>query len=250
MIKLNNVSHSYGNFNALKNINLQIDKGSKISIIGLNGSGKTTLIRCIANLIKFDGEITYNNEDITKIKIKHLASKIAVMNQFRQVYFPYTVYELVAFARYSKKSKIFHKLTIEDNEIIIDCIEKVGLKDQKDKLITDLSGGQVQKAFLAKAFAQDTDVLILDEPTNHLDLKSQYDFINIVNSWSKEKTIISILHDINLTSEIAEDVVLMHNGEIKKYGKVKDILNSYEINEVFQMNIKENMNRLFNQWSF
>ena len=100
----------------------------------------------------------------------------------------------------------------KDKDIILDCIDKVGLMDYKDKMINELSGGQLQRVFLARVFAQDPDIILLDEPTNHLDLKHQIELLENLNKWTKEnnKIVIAVLHDLNLVQYIADNVLLLN----------------------------------------
>ena len=130
-----------------------------------------------------------------------------------------------ALGRYAHLKGVFSTINKEDDEIILKSIANVGLIDIKDKLISELSGGQLQRVYLARAFAQDPDVILLDEPTNHLDLKCQIEILDYLNKWTKEnnKIVVAVLHDLNLVQTFGEKVVMMNMGIISS-GTPKEVL--------------------------
>ena len=172
------------------------------------------------------------------------------MTQASNIYFPYTVYETVALGRYAHLKGVFSRINKEDDEIIIKSIANVGLIDIKDKLISELSGGQLQRVYLARAFAQDPDVILLDEPTNHLDLKYQIEILDYINKWTKKnnKIVVAVLHDLNLVQTFGEKVVMMNNGKIISSGTPKEVLNGEKLKEVYGIDIKEFMLDALEKW--
>ena len=138
-----------------------------------------------------------------------------------------------------------------DEEIIIKSIENVGLLDLKDKLISELSGGQLQRVYLARAFAQDPNVILLDEPTNHLDLKYQIEMLEYLNKWSKEnnKIVIAVLHDLNLVQTFGEKVVMMKYGKIATAGNAREVLNGDKLKEVYGIDVKTFMIEALEKWN-
>ena len=154
------------------------------------------------------------NRDLTNTA-QNLANRVALLTQISSVYFPYTVYETVALGRYCHIDSVLPRLTAVDKEIIEDSLEKVGLQDLRDTKINQLSGGQLQRVFLAKTFAQDPKIILLDEPTNHLDLKYQIELLEYVSQWikHKERAAVTVLHDLNLVQACADRVILLHQGK-------------------------------------
>lgn len=250
MITVENLSCGYNGINVIKGINLEVKKGQNLSIIGPNGCGKTTLLKAIANLIDYDGEIKINKKEIKSIKRKELAKNIAFMSQSSAIYFPYTVYETVALGRYAYMNNSFSNLSKNDEEKVLSAIENVGLLDIKDKLISELSGGQLQRVYLARTFAQDPDIILLDEPTNHLDLKCQIEILEYINKWTKEnhKTIIAVLHDLNLVQMFSEEVIMINDGKIILKGKSKEVLSDKMVKEVYKIDIADFMKRALKKW--
>lgn len=172
------------------------------------------------------------------------------MSQNSQIYFPYTVYETVALGRYAHIDGVFARLSKKDEEIILNCLSNVGILDLKDKLINELSGGQLQRVYLARVFAQEPDVILLDEPTNHLDLKCQIEILEHINKWTKEnqKTVIGVLHDLNLVQMFSDDVIMLSEGYIVSKGKTKDVLSEDKLKEVYGVDIKKFMINALEKW--
>ena len=145
---------------------------------------------------------------------------------------------------------MFSKINKNDEEIILQSIKNVVLLDIKDKLISELSGGQLQRVYLARAFAQNPDVILLDEPTNHLDLKCQIEILDYLNKWTKEnnKIVVAVLHDLNLVQAFGEKVVMMNNGEIISSGTPKEVLSESNLKEVYGVDIKGFMLEVLEKW--
>ncbi len=249
MLKVKNLYCGYNKSNIIKNISFSVNKNTNLCIIGPNGSGKSTLLKSISNIIPFKGDVILEEKSISSMKRKEIAKNIALMSQTSDIYFPYSVFDAVSTGRYVHTKGINYKSN-EEKEYIISCIESVGLINEKDKMITQLSGGQLQKVFLARAFAQNPKVLLLDEPTNHLDLKSQIEILEYVNKWKENnnRLVISVIHDLNLVRNFSENVILLNNGEIVYKGLAKDVLSSDIINNTYDFNIKEFMIKSLEKW--
>ncbi len=187
MIKVTNLSVFYSKFKSLDNINFQLSKGESLSIIGPNGCGKTTLLKCLSNNISFIGEIFINNKNISSIKRKDLSKKIGMLSQLMCISFNYSVFDTVMMGRYAHQDKFLVNNTKKDIDIVINALKTVGLLDFKDRYISNLSGGQLQRVFLARLIAQNPDIILLDEPTNHLDFKYQIELIQFLKDWSKKE---------------------------------------------------------------
>ena len=243
MLKVRNLYCGYDGKDVIKDFNIDITRGQNVSIVGPNGCGKSTLLKAMVSLIDYKGNIFLDGKEVKSIKRKELAKKVALMSQNSQIYFPYTVYETVALGRYAHIDGVFARLSKKDEEIILNCLSNVGILDLKDKLINELSGGQLQRVYLARVFAQEPDVILLDEPTNHLDLKCQIEILEHINKWTKEnqKTVIGVLHDLNLVQMLSE-------GYIVSKGKTKDVLSEDKLKEVYGVDIKKFMINALEKW--
>lgn len=251
MLTLKNVSAGYNGIDVISNINLTVSEGENLCILGPNGCGKTTLIKTIAGLIPHKGSIQIDNKDLSSMKRADVAQKIAVMSQISNIYFSYTVYETVLLGRYlHMKGRTFKEPSTKDKEYAEKCLKSVGLLDLKNKQINTLSGGQLQRVYLARTLAQEPNIILLDEPTNHLDLKNQAELIEFLKGWSKEEghTVIGVLHDLNLTMKLADNVLLLDRGKIAAYGKSSEIISSKIINDVYDMDVTGYMIESLKQW--
>ena len=250
MLKIKELYSGYNGVDIIKNVNLQVDKGEILFIIGPNGCGKSTLLKSIANLIEYRGTIKFDGVDSNKYERKSFAQKVGLMSQLSEIHFPYTVYETVSLGRYPYLKGAFSSLSKEDVKIILDSIEKVGLTEYRDKMITELSGGQIQRVFLAKLFAQNPDIILLDEPTNHLDFKYQVELLEHVKTWAKtnKKIVIGVLHDLNLVQMYGERVALIDKGKIVKIDRSESLLKSEDIKNVYGINIREFMVNVLEKW--
>lgn len=251
MITLKNVSAGYNGIDVIKNISLSVKEGENLCILGPNGCGKTTLIKAIAGLIESKGNIEIDGKDISNMNRAEIGKNIAVMSQISSVYFSYTIYETVLLGRYLHiKDNIFKKPSQKDKDYVDECLKTVGLFDIKSRQINTLSGGQLQRVYLARALAQEPRIILLDEPTNHLDLKHQAELIDFLKDWSKENnhTVIGVLHDINLAMRLADSALILQNGKTKAYGKSDEIISSDLLNEVYDMDVVGYMIDSLKRW--
>ena len=250
MIKFENVSVYYNKKEVLKNINFEINKIENIALIGCNGCGKTTLLKAFANIIGYNGKIFLKNKDIKLYKRKKLAKEITMLSQINYMHFNYTVFEIVMMGRYIYSNSPFNN-SEEDIKKVNNALKIAQIYNIKDRNITSLSGGQLQRVFLAKVIAQDTNIILLDEPTNHLDLNYKIEFINFLKTWAKQenKLIISVFHDINLSINFAKKLMLLHDGEIKAFDTTENILNSKKLDTIYKMDIKKYMINTLRKWN-
>ena len=239
-LKLEKFSTGYKNNFIIQSIDLSIKSGEWLGVVGPNGSGKSTLIKGICRIIKpFKGRIYLKEKDISRYTNKLLSQKISFLPQQFNSNLQFTVKELVSLGRSPYKEFWEFDLNKTDNEKIDEALNLVDIYDFKDKLLTQVSGGQRQRAYLALALAQDTEILILDEPTTALDLKYQIKFLEILKKLKekKEVSIITILHDLNLTARYAEKILALKNGESAGYGTCNQIINEKKIKDIFGMNV-------------
>ncbi|MGX4600503.1 ABC transporter ATP-binding protein [Faecalimicrobium sp. JNUCC 81] len=250
MLEIKDIYSGYEDIDIVKDVSFTVNRGENLCIVGPNGCGKSTLLKSIANIINYRGSIKIDSKEVSSLNRKELAKKVGLMSQISQIHFPYTVYETVSLGRYAYSKGAFYNLGKKDKEIILDSIEKVGLLDSKDKMISELSGGQLQRVFLARTFAQNPDVILLDEPTNHLDLKYQIELLEHLKDWTKanNKIAVGVLHDLNLVQYTADNVLLLNNGEVVSYGKPSKVLNEEKLKDIYDLDIKKFMVNILKKW--
>lgn len=239
-VNINDLSFGYENNSILKNIKLNFYKGKFYSIIGPNGSGKTTLLRLIATLLDTpDNTIFINNIDITSLKSKEKASFISLVPQMFNIDYEFTVEDIISMGRYPYLDR-FGKLTNEDKEIIDNTLEKTNLTKYRKRLANNLSGGELQRVILARAIVQETQIMLLDEPVSHLDIHHQLDILNLVKDLvrEKDKTVICVLHDLNLALKYSDDVIMLKDGKVRAIGNCYDVLTENNIKEVYGIDVK------------
>ncbi len=225
--------------NVLKNINLEIETGSFISILGPNGCGKSTLINIISKVLKnYSGYIEIFGRDLNKINPKDTAKLIAVVPQYTNAEFNFTVEEMVLMGRYPYISR-FGSETNKDYEKAINAMNLTKTLKLKDKKYNELSGGEKQRVIIAQALAQETPIILLDEPTSHLDINFQIEIMNLFLKLNKNenRTIVGVFHDINLAANYSEKVLFLKDGSIFTYGDIESTITKENIKNVFDTDI-------------
>jgi cobalamin transport system ATP-binding protein len=156
----------------------------------------------------------------------------------------------VSLGRYVYQDGFFGRLGEHDKEMIDEAMNITGTYDFRKRSVLTLSGGELQRVFLAQVFAQDPNILILDEPLNHLDLNFQINIFKTLEKWAKKenRAVISIVHDLNMAFSYGDKVLLMNEGKMKSYGGVKDVLTKENLNEVYRVDIAAWMQDLLKHW--
>jgi len=250
MLTLNNVSAGYGGVDVIRNISMEVS--GNISIVGPNGCGKTTLLKAIANILPSKGSIQIMGKKFNEMKRREISLNIAMLSQQPSIYFAFSVFDTVMMGRYLHiRGRLSDNPTKEDKNIVTRALEAVNLLAEKDKDITKLSGGQLQRVFLARALAQEPRIILLDEPTNHLDLKCQVEIIEYLRKWAQEgnRAVIGVLHDINLAMRLSDNFIVMKNGEIQADGNINDIIADGVLDCAYEMDVAEFMRDSLERWS-
>lgn len=216
-------------------VSFEIKKGDFVGIIGPNGSGKTTLFNGISGeLPTLSGRAKLNGESIQKMSLKQRAQNIAVVTQNIEVG-SMTVEEYVLMGRipYRRQFQFFE--TKSDIEIAEKYMNLTGVTPLKKKYMNALSGGEQQLAGIARALAQEPELLLLDEPTSHLDITHQVQILNLIRQLSNELslTVLMIIHDLNLAGEYCDSLIMMQKGKLRKNGLPAEVLNYADIEAVY-----------------
>ncbi len=240
-----NASFSYGYKNIFSNLNFNVNEGEIFCILGPNGCGKTTLLDCILGLLKLNsGNIYIYEKELINYKQNELAQTMAYVPQVHQKSFSYLVKDIVLMGRAHKHS-FYSSPTDEDKEIAIDALRKVGIIHLADIPYTQISGGECQLVMIARALAQQPNIIIMDEPTSHLDFKNELILLETVVELIKENNISVIMatHFPNHayyfeSNHIKTSLGLMNNGRFEQVGSPKEILNEENIKKIYNINSK------------
>lgn len=239
-ISTNNLTLGYGDFIVLKDINITIPKNKVTILVGSNGCGKSTLLKTMARLLKpMSGKVVLGDMDIFQRPSKEIAKELAILTQSPDAPSDLTVFNLVKQGRYPYQSW-FNQWSKEDENIIEYALEKTGLSDIRNKKLSELSGGQKQRVWIAMTLAQQTDIILLDEPTNHLDIKYKIEVLDLLKHLNQHenRTIVIVLHDINLACRYADHIIAIKDGKVYAEGNPKDVITENLINDVFDINAK------------
>lgn len=216
MIQINDVSVKYGNKVALNHLNLEINPGQNLIIMGPNGSGKTTLLKALLGLVKFEGKIMINGKPITSLSRNEIARHISYVPQIFSTPYSFTVKEFVSMGLYRKKRDWWHDETGVD-----EALKLTNIYDLRDKYINSISGGELQKCLIARAMVQDSEFIAMDEPMSHLDVKAILEISSIISSFNN-KGVIIVSHDINILRNLPGHVLFMKNGKAMYMGTEND----------------------------
>ena len=252
MLELKNVSAGYGKTDVLHDVSCTFAEGSCWCILGPNGCGKTTLLRVMAGLLPHKGQVLLDGQEISTRKRRELAGRVALMSQINTVYFPYTVYDAVMLGRYQHmKGSLLGSPSREDRESVERCLEYTDLSDLRSRMLNELSGGQLQRVFLARAMAQEPATLLLDEPTNHLDIRNQVELADYLHHWCEdgEHTVIGVIHDINLALRLSQNVLIMREGRIMRKGHFSTIADSEFLYSIYGMDLLGYMREASKLWN-
>ncbi|MFW3579343.1 ABC transporter ATP-binding protein [Vagococcus fluvialis] len=235
---INQVTKKYGNKKVVSDVDYQVKKGKLTAFIGPNGAGKSTLLSMMSRLIEKDqGGIYLDGTEVKTWNQQELAKKLSILKQANGIQLKLTVRELVAFGRFPHSKG---RLTELDQEKITKALTFLGLLDLAESTIDTLSGGQLQRAYIAMVLAQDTDYIFLDEPLNNLDMNHAVQLMKTIRQLvdEKGKTVIIVLHDINFAASYADEIVAMKDGKIFKTGTTDEIIEKEVLDELYDMSIR------------
>lgn len=235
-LEARNIDFAYnGGPLVLKDVDIELEEGEILALVGPNGSGKSTLLKCLADFHSpKKGNVSIDGKDVTDYSLNQKARKLGYVPQIENVSFPSTVFDTILMGR---KPYISWKPSKEDKKIVSDLIEKMDLSDFAMRDINELSGGQRQKVFVARALAQQPEIMLLDEPTSNLDLKHQLEVLNIVKEQAKIgiSSIIAI-HDLNMAIRYSDRIVMLKEGEVFASGGM-DVVNQDNIRDVYEVEV-------------
>lgn len=240
VIETKNINWAYNGIKVLDNVSINIRFGTFTGILGPNGAGKTTLLKQILNLLQVEKKsILIRGTDIKSYSRKELAKIEAYVPQSVKIDFNFTVEQVVMMGRTPFLGR-FDRESKKDIQTAEWAMKETGVLELKDKLITHLSGGELQRVVIARALTQEPVILALDEPTSHLDIHHQINILSILRTLAKREglTIIAVLHDVNHALEYCDNLFLMDQGKIVKSGSPVNVITPEIMKDVYNLNVK------------
>lgn len=236
-IEVRDLTLMYGNETVLDALSLPVPRGKVTVLAGPNGCGKSTLLRAVRRLHNGQkGQILLDGVDIASLGSKDLARQIGLLAQSPSAPPDMSVEELVRLGRYPHQAML-QPFSARDAEAVERAMVGTGVANLRHRRIGSLSGGQLQRAWIAMVLAQETDVICLDEPVNHLDMAHQLDCLDLVSKLNVEngRTIVLVLHDLNLAARYADQLVFVHEGRVRALGRPEELMRPDLLAEVFDI---------------
>lgn len=238
MIRSTQLIFGYNDNLILRGINLTIPRGDFVGIIGPNGSGKSTLLGLLSGVLQpTDGAIYVKEQTIHMMRPRELAKTMAVVPQSTELAYDFTAYEIVAMGRYPHQGR-WSQESSKDREVIRLAMEETGIWHLRDQMVTHMSGGERQRVIIARALAQEPEVILLDEPTSNLDINYQIEIFDLLRELNRQgKTIVVVSHDLNLASLYCEHLLLLSEGRVFAFGTPDEVLTVKHIRQVYNTEV-------------
>lgn len=233
-----NLALGYRKDRVVHDVSLQLRPGAVTALIGPNGSGKSTVLRALARLHPLEGGTVHVGESESRtLSAREFARTVAMLSQSRPHPSGLEIRDVVAFGRHPHRGR-FSGVSDADRTAIDSALALAGLVEMSHRAVDELSGGELQRVWLATCLAQDTGILLLDEPTNHLDLRYQIETLDLVRDLADRGTALGVvLHDLGHAASVADDVILLHNGRVRASGLPAEVLTSENLSEVYGLRI-------------
>lgn len=239
VLEVRELVSGYGKDDIVKNVSFKMDKGSFVCILGANGCGKTTLLKTILCMLPpKSGNVFFDGHDVHRLPERERAKKLAYIPQVHMPPFPYTVEDVVLMGRTPYLDALSH-ITKQDREISEAAMEQLGILPLAKRCYTELSGGQRQLVIIARAIAQEPDILIMDEPTNSLDFGNQYRVLEKVSGLvASGLGVLMVTHDPHHALYCNDKVLIMENGKITGKGSSQSVITKERIESLYHTRIK------------
>ena len=250
MLQVKDLSVRYGDLTVVDKLSFSVDEGQWLMIVGPNGAGKSTVLKALTQAAPYSGRIFFSGEDIKKKKAAELARCMGALMQANVVAYSFSAEEVAALGRYAYSSGFLDRRGRGDEEAVRAALELTGMWEQRKQSVLTLSGGELQRTFLAQVFAQDPKLLLLDEPTNHLDLVYQKQVFGMIGRWlqSPGRAVVSVVHDLSLAKAYGTKVLLMDKGRSVAQGNAEEVLTREKLQPVYRMDVHAWMRQMLSQW--
>ncbi len=250
MLEVKRLAVRYGEHIVVQDVSFSLEEGQWLMLIGPNGAGKSTIVNAISQGVNYTGEVLWQGKNLRRMKPVEMARNMGVLSQNHAVGYGFTVEEVVRLGRYAYAPGFFGSHKDADPAPIAQALSLTGLTELAGQSVLTLSGGELQRTFLAQLFAQNPKLLILDEPTNHLDLVYQKQIFALIQQWLKDsgRAVISVVHDLSLARAYGTHALLLDKSKAICYGTVGEVFQSELLNKAYGMDVRQWMQTMLGQW--
>jgi len=250
IMEVNNLTVDIGNLRLLDKISFSLWENDRLMIIGPNGAGKSTLLQALSQGLPYKGEVFVEEQNVRRLSPNKRARLIGVFSQHHEVNYGFTVEEIVRLGRYAYSAGIFEPKDQEAERLIEEGLRITGLYEKRCRSVLTLSGGELQRVFLAQLLAQDPQIMLLDEPTNHLDIQYQQLLHGILNEWAQQnrRAVMAVIHDLSLARLYGNKLLLLNEGKMVAYGRPEEVLTRKYLSQVYKMDVYSWMEGLYEPW--
>lgn len=250
LLDVKDLTVRYSALTIVNNVSFSLSEGEWLMIIGPNGAGKSTILNAVSQGVPYTGEVRFLGRDVRRYRAHELAKNIGVLAQSHLVGYGFTVGSVVRLGRYAYSPGMFSGRDPEDERMVARALELTGMTRFAGQNVLTLSGGELQRTFLAQLFAQNPRVLLLDEPTNHLDLVYQKQTFELIAGWLKTpgRAVVSVVHDLSLARAYGTRALLLDGGRAVASGAMDEVFSPGFLDQAYHMDVSAWMRKLLNQW--
>ncbi|HNX61796.1 MAG TPA: ABC transporter ATP-binding protein [Candidatus Limiplasma sp.] len=250
MLEVRDLTVRYGALCVADSVSFSVQPGEWLMIAGPNGAGKSTVLNAVAQAAPYTGQVLLNGRDARRIRPRERAKMLGILGQSHAVGYAFTVEEIVRLGRYAYSGP-FSGGDGAEERAIDEALALTGMEPFRTHSVLTLSGGELQRAFLAQLFAQNPSLLLLDEPTNHLDLVYQKQVFELIRKWLGQpgRAAVSVVHDLSLAMKYGTHAILLNRGRVVSGGTVVEALTDGAMNAAYGMDVREWMNELYALWN-
>ena len=246
MLEVSDLTVRYGTLTIVDGVSFSVPEGAWLMIVGPNGAGKSTILNAIAQSAPYTGQVLLGGENAKKLPPRERAKRLGMLMQTHAVGYGFTVEEIVRLGRYA-----YARGAADENDAVVGCaLAQTGLVELRAQSALTLSGGELQRTFLAQALAQNPAVLLLDEPVNHLDLAYQRDTFALMREWLKApgRAAVSVVHDLSLARAFGTAALLLNRGRVVAQGETRAVLTHENLERVYGLDVHGWMRAMLLQW--
>lgn len=250
MLEVKALSVRLGGKTIVDGLNFSVREGDWLMIAGPNGAGKSTALGALTQAVPYTGTVLLDGQNVKTMKSAERARRMGVLMQKNATGYAFTVEEVVRLGRYAYAPGMLSGGGTEDTAAVEEALELTGLSARRGQSVLTLSGGELQRTFLAQVLAQQPRLLLLDEPTNHLDLVYQKQVFALIERWRCQpgRAVVSVVHDLSLARAFGTRALLMDHGKMAAQGRVEEVLCPEKLDPVYQMDVAAWMRQMLAQW--